>query len=57
MFVQQKADVLLKWLDPRFATPQPTPMALRWAQNTSAVIGKGQLGSALMGPLQIQCFF
>jgi len=36
--VKKEADLLLKWLDPRFANPGTTPMAMRWAQNTTAVV-------------------
>lgn len=35
--MKQSADMLLKWLDPRYAHPAATPMSMRWAQNTSAV--------------------
>lgn len=36
--VKKEADELLRWLDPRFAHPEPTPMAIRWAQNATALM-------------------
>eukprot|EP00927_Polykrikos_kofoidii_P055889 TRINITY_DN50073_c0_g1_i1.p1 TRINITY_DN50073_c0_g1~~TRINITY_DN50073_c0_g1_i1.p1 ORF type:complete len:1152 (-),score=202.48 TRINITY_DN50073_c0_g1_i1:20-3448(-) len=35
--VKREADALLRWLDPRWALPQTTPMAVHWTQNATTV--------------------
>lgn len=36
--MKHEADVLLRWLDPQFANPPKTPMAMQWAQNGNMVM-------------------
>lgn len=48
--VKKKADALLRWLDPAFAHPSPTAMAVRWAQNTTAVMIAARFSPSWDGP-------
>ncbi|CAE7649845.1 unnamed protein product [Symbiodinium sp. CCMP2456] len=36
--LKQEAEELVRWLDPSYAHPASTPMAIQWAQNSSAVM-------------------
>lgn len=48
--VKKEADSLLRWLDPAFARPAPTKMAVRWVQNTSSLMLAARFSPRWDGP-------
>jgi len=48
--VKKEADSLLRWLDPAFAKPAPTAMAVRWAQNLTSLMLAARFSPRWDGP-------